>query len=70
MENKKEKNLYTMDLHEVICQTTFSEGTAKPDLSILRVPGGWIYLFWDRETQSYSNQIFVPFDNGFMNLFF
>ncbi len=36
----------------------------RPEYNILRVPGGWIYRFWDFEADNLDNVgTFVPFDN-------
>ena len=51
--NKTEK-LYKLKLHE----TYEGEG-----LQATRVPGGWIYRFWNNESQEYyANCVFVPFE--------
>ena len=51
--------MYKLKLHE-----RYDYG--KEGLSILRVPGGWIYSFWDYEKKDYySNRLFVPFNNDF-----
>jgi hypothetical protein len=50
---EKEKTIYQLKLHE--------ELTLNRSISVLRVPGGWIYRFDNRDT----NYVFVPFDNGF-----
>ncbi len=49
-------SLYGMKLHEELC----SGG----NLRITRVPGGWIYMFWDYEKgNDMPFGVFVPFDN-------
>lgn len=54
------EDIYNLGLHES-CNIT-------PDLGVTRVPGGWIYRFWDYENDYYPNTgIFVPFDNEFQN---
>lgn len=61
METKKElqqKKLYDLDLHEEIEITT--------ELSVIRVPGGWIYseLVCGTDEMS-STLVFVPYNNEF-----
>jgi len=49
--------IYDLNLHEVY---------KEPDFSVMRVPGGWIYRFWDYINDcEHLNAIFVPFDNAF-----
>ncbi len=49
-------SLYGMKLHEELC--------CNDNLRIIRVPGGWIYRFWDYDKQEdMPFAVFVPFDN-------
>jgi hypothetical protein len=32
---------------------------------VIRVPGGWIYRFWDFERQEDMQPIFIPYNNEF-----
>lgn len=52
----KEETIYNLKLHEEF-QT---EG-----YGITRVPGGWIYRFWDYEKRDYPSATFVPYNNEF-----
>ena len=52
------KNIYTMKLHE------FME--FEPHLSVVRVPGGWIYR--DGRGEYQPENTFVPFNNEFMEV--
>lgn len=52
------KNIYELGLHE---RTETNEG-----LQITRVPGGWLYRYWDFEKQDYCASInFVSYNNEF-----
>ena len=54
------KTIYELKLHE----TGFYK-----DFSVLRVPGGWIYRYWDYGNEDYyADSIFVPYDNEFIKL--
>ena len=37
------------------------------ETQVTRVPGGWIYRFWDYELQNYPSNggVFVPLNNEF-----
>jgi hypothetical protein len=49
-----EKDIYKLRLHESL--------DIPPELSVTRVPGGWIYRFWDNEKEDYyPNVVFVPY---------
>ncbi len=50
--------LYSLKLHETYI-TPFG-------ISIMRVPGGWIYDCWDFEKDSFKTGVFVPYNNEFM----
>jgi len=55
MENQNK--IYELELHENL-QTDGME--------INRVPGGWIYRFWDFEKKDYyHDSVFVPFNNEY-----
>jgi hypothetical protein len=56
----KIKDLYGMKLHE--------EQKLWHDLSVIRVPGGWIYRTDNKtvEDDYRSSSVFVPFNNEFM----
>jgi len=51
------KSIYDLKLHE---QTILDCG-----ICILRVPGGWLYDYWDCNTDTPNQGIFVPYDNEF-----
>ena len=52
------KTIYDLKLHESL-NTNFG-------ITVIRVPGGWIYDCWDYSSDSFKRGIFVPFDNEFM----
>ena len=49
----------------------FNEKTCLEDneTQVTRVPGGWIYRFWDYRSQEYPaiGGVFVPLNNEFSN---
>lgn len=50
----KEKTIYNIKLHEDL--------SVSPSLQATKVPGGWIYRYWNYENQDwFSNCVFVPF---------
>lgn len=51
------KKLYKQDLHELI---------TKGDLTIIRVSGGWIYVYSPVGIQPIA--VFVPYNEEFKNL--
>tara|TARA_R110000782_G_scaffold260726_1_gene352052 strand:- start:2381 stop:2548 length:168 start_codon:yes stop_codon:yes gene_type:complete len=51
------KTLYELELHEII--------DLPSGLTIMRVPGGWIYDCWDYEVDKFKSGTFVPFNNDF-----
>ena len=53
-------NIYDMDLH--------SEIVPHQGMSIIRVPGGWIYMTATAQQGGHCHvsQVFVPFHNEFM----
>lgn len=57
-------NLYELKLHEGISAVSLGK-SAETYWQILRVPGGWIYTYWDCEKEKYNNGIFVPFNDEF-----
>jgi len=61
MEDKKEKTVYELELHETI-QLKNSLGGL---IEVTRVPGGWIYAF---EYPGFRQNpiVFVKFDNEFV----
>ena len=62
------KTIYDLGLHE---STLINDG----NIEVMRVAGGWNYIHYKRELDSFSGDIdyvkhacvFVPFDNEFMN---
>ncbi|MFA5618418.1 MAG: hypothetical protein WDK95_16440 [Syntrophorhabdaceae bacterium] len=52
-------NLYEMKLHDIL---DFDE------YNIIRVPGGWIYRFWDIVKGEYGKGTFVPLYDEFMEM--
>ena len=59
--------LYEMTLHE-----TIEPNNDKHQFSVTRVPGGWLYAFYDYVPPNTDwrivNTAFVPFHNEFMEL--
>lgn len=55
MEEKKEKSIYKLQLHE---------STSGDNYRITRVPGGWIYQMQSWEEVSMT-MTFVPYNNEF-----
>lgn len=51
------KKLYKQELHEVI---------EKADLKIIRVAGGWIYIYAQKDTVPVA--VFVPLNDEFKNV--
>ena len=49
----EQTDIYKMKLGDLI--------GIRNDVNVLRVPGGWIYIFYEQEFSS-----FVPFDNEFI----
>lgn len=56
MDKETSDKLYSMKLHSSLDIS---------GISILRVPGGWIYDYWNFETDCPKQGIFVPFNNEF-----
>lgn len=52
-----EKNIYKMKLHDQLY--------INDNLTITRVPGGWLYSYIDRDYTKPKCLMFVPFDNEF-----
>jgi hypothetical protein len=59
-EEKKEKTVYTLGLHESMEIKTDLGGKVE----ITRVPGGWVYCF-EYPGFRQSPILFVPFDNEY-----
>ena len=57
-----EKQIYSMNLHEMIIVGEISHSLATV---VLRVPGGWVYSQFDK-SHNMSSSVFVPFDNEYM----
>jgi hypothetical protein len=53
---KDKKTIYELKLHESM--------SIDEDLWVLRVPGGWVYRFYE-ESRNKTERIFVPFDCEF-----
>jgi len=48
------KSIYDLKLHESM--------DIAPDLQVTRVPGGWLYRFWNITAQEYyKSAVFVPY---------
>ncbi len=46
-------DIYKLKIHESL--------DIPPELQVTRVPGGWIYRFWDDQKKDYyPNAVFVP----------
>lgn len=60
MFNANKKTLYAMDLHDEL-----QEGS---NLFIMRVPGGWIYNYFNSENGEPICATFVPFHNEFQKV--
>ena len=54
------KDIYDLELHDNV-NTSIQTNT-------LRVPGGWIYRTWSTEHGDWISQVFVPYNNEFMDL--
>lgn len=53
-----EKSIYDLELHECM--------TIPDNAEVMRVPGGWLYRYWDDISREYfGNSTFVPFNNEF-----
>ena len=59
-----------MKLHDVIYIKKSSDNLeyyrGGPYTCVMRVAGGWIYMFWDNNKKEYEKSIFVPFNNEFL----
>jgi hypothetical protein len=55
----KEKELHSMSIHEVVNVDATSNGLATPCYSVMRVVGGWLYMYWDTVLQDYTREVFV-----------
>ena len=54
-----EKSIYELELHEMI---------VKPSgITILRVPGGWLYNAWNPSDNSARTATFVPYSDEHLN---
>lgn len=52
-----EKTIYDLKLHEIF---------KTQDFHVMRVPGGWLYRYWDYAKDILENcPTFVPYDNEF-----
>lgn len=47
------KDIYSLELHESL--------NISPDLCVTRVPGGWLYRFWNYKTDCGQRATFMPF---------
>lgn len=56
------KGVYSLKLHESI---RIDMGTDSNAISVMRVPGGWIYKTWS-EDGSRAGTSFIPFNNEFL----
>ena len=55
--------LHTMKLHDILFPDIENQ-----HISILRVPGGWIYTTHSEIRGDYiGSSVFVPFDSGFVD---
>ena len=55
----KERDLCNMGIHEVVNVDATSNGLATPCYSVMRVVGGWLYMYWDTVLQDYTREVFV-----------
>ena len=51
----EDQEIYKLKLHE--CYTT------KWGITIIRVPGDWIYNAWDNTNDCFNQGIFISYDN-------
>lgn len=58
MSKIKEKTIYDLELHETLNPTSW--------VSIIKVPGGWIYQFLVPPQEGTDFGVFVPFNNEFI----
>ncbi len=61
-EEKKDKTIYELELHE----TTIIPTTVGGKIEVTRVAGGWVYSF-EYAGFRQSPIVFVPFDKEFMS---
>ncbi len=54
-----EKSIYDLKLHECV--------TMPWGITIMRVPGGWIYDAWNPDTDCFKLGMFIPYSNEFQN---
>lgn len=54
---KAKKSIYELELHESLCPNNWT--------TVVRVPGGWIYLFLNPPSEDYNFGVFVPHCNEF-----
>jgi hypothetical protein len=59
------KSIYELGLHEVTGILPIADKIVSNDFTVMRVPGGWIYMVWDDEAQKLVREIFIPYDNEF-----
>ena len=52
------KSIYDLNLHEIT--------VLESSMSVMRVPGGWLYDCWDIEKDDFKTGVFVPFNNEFI----
>lgn len=68
--NKKQKNIYDLDLHETLfvteeIQFPNVQGVTEKKYEVTRVPGGWIYSF-EYPMYRESPIVFVPYTDEFI----
>lgn len=51
------EKIYSLKLHE--------DFISRLGISIMRVPGGWLYDSWDLEKDSFKQGVFIPYNNEF-----
>lgn len=57
---------YFNNCYIIIYNLKLHEEHQNDGLGVLRVPGGWIYRFWDYVKEDYyPNSIFVPYNQEF-----
>lgn len=65
MSNKEGKTIYDLELHESM--EVNSKGF-NFYLSVMRVPSGFIYTYYDTQPCNVSHSVFVPYDNSFQKV--
>lgn len=64
-----EKSIYDLELHESITINTVGENDRSNSITILRVPGGWIYTSSTKANEAITqSSSFVSFNREFQKM--